>query len=133
MPYTMVRKVSSESLNECMPYRPYLPKGCADFYDAPAAWLNADWIGPARGFIDPVKEAQASSLRIDGRISTLEREAAEQGQDWEEIIAQLARERATMEAAGIPGVVTDTKIVAPTDAQQQPGGEQGRQGDPGDT
>lgn len=105
-----------------------VPKGCADFYDAPAAWLNADWIGPARGFIDPVKEAQASSLRIDGRISTLEREAAEQGQDWEEIIAQLARERAAMEAAGIPGVVTDTKIVAPTDAQQQPGGEQGRTG-----
>src|SRR6185437_5924639 len=97
-------------------------------HDAPAAWLNADWIGPARGFIDPVKEAQASSLRIDGRISTLEREAAEQGQDWEQIIAQLARERQAMDDAGIPGVVTDTKIVPPTDAQQAPGGEQGRTG-----
>ncbi len=96
-----------------------VPKGCADFYDAPAAWLKAEWIGPARGFIDPVKEAQASSLRIDGRISTLEREAAEQGLDWEEVIAQIARERKEMEAQGIAGIVTDTKIVPPTDAQQQ--------------
>jgi capsid protein len=103
-----------------------VPKGCADFYDAPAAWLNADWIGPARGYVDPVKEAQASALRIDGRISTLEREAAEQGQDWEEILAQLARERDAMANLGLPGVVTDTKIIAPTDAQQDPGGEQGR-------
>ncbi|MBI4921865.1 MAG: phage portal protein [Devosia nanyangense] len=103
-----------------------VPKGCADFYDAPAAWLNADWIGPARGFIDPVKEAQASALRMDGRISTLEREAAEQGQDWEEIIAQLARERAAMEDAGIAGVVTDLTIVSATDGQQAPGGKQGK-------
>jgi capsid protein len=73
-----------------------------------------------------VKEAQASALRIDGRISTLEREAAEQGQDWEEIIAQLARERAAMEAAGIAGIVTDLKIVPATDAQNSSGGEQGK-------
>lgn len=104
-----------------------VPKGCADFYEQPAAWLNADWIGPARGFIDPVKEAQASSLRMDGRISTLEREAAEQGQDWEEIIAQLKRERAAMAAAGIPGIVTDLKIVPTTDAKDDSAGEQGKQ------
>ena len=103
-----------------------VPKGCADFYEAPGAWLNADWIGPARGYVDPVKEAQASALKIDGRVSTLEREAAEQGQDWEDVIDQLAREREAMKAAGIPGVVTDTKIVPPTDAAQDPGGEQGR-------
>jgi hypothetical protein len=34
-----------------------IPKGCADFYEQPAAWLRAQWIGPGRGFIDPVKEA----------------------------------------------------------------------------
>ncbi|MBN9304104.1 MULTISPECIES: phage portal protein [unclassified Devosia] len=90
-----------------------VPKGCADFYEAPAAWLNADWIGPARGFIDPVKEAQASTLRIRGRISTLEREAAEQGQDWEDIVAQQARENEAMRELG--GVETDTSIIAPTD------------------
>lgn len=96
-----------------------IPKDCADFYEAPAAWLNADWIGPARGFIDPVKEAQASVLRQDGFISTLEREAAEQGQDWEDVIKQRARENAAMQAAGLGGIKTDTSIVAATDAPPQ--------------
>jgi lambda family phage portal protein len=96
-----------------------IPKGCADFYDAPAAWLAADWIGPARGFIDPVKEAQASGLRVDGLISTIEREAAEQGQDWEDVIAQRKREIEALDDAGLMAAAPDLSIVATTDTEQQ--------------
>lgn len=96
-----------------------VPRGCADFYEAPAAWLSADWIGPPRGFIDPVKEAQATGLRVNANISTLEREAAEQGQDWEDVIAQRAREAAALADAGIGSVDPDLSIVATTDSEQQ--------------
>ena len=78
-----------------------LPDGAPDLYDAPAAYLRARWIGPGQGWIDPVKEAQAAKVRMDGMLSTLEAEAAAQGLDWQDVIQQRARERAAMEAAGL--------------------------------
>ena len=44
-------------------------------------YSRAKWIGPGRGWIDPVKEADAAQIRMDTFISTLEDECAEQGKD----------------------------------------------------
>ncbi len=65
-----------------------------DFYANKTAWTRCKWIGPGRGWIDPVKEAKASILRMDNNISTLEDECAIQGLDWEDVLEQRARERA---------------------------------------
>ncbi len=100
-----------------------IPRGARNFYDAPAAWLRADWIGPGRGFIDPVKEAQAAQLRIDGMISTLEREAAEQGLDWELVLEQLAREREEKDRRKLGAGSTDIGIVARTDLEDRRGAD----------
>lgn len=94
-----------------------IPKGCAGFYDRPAAWLRAEWIGPGRGYIDPVKEAQASDLRIKNRTSTLEKEAAEQGGDWELILEQQAREREVLRQFGLADPETDLSIVPRSDLE----------------
>lgn len=64
-----------------------------DFYENRAAYTRCLWIGPGRGLLDPLKEAQASDLRMKMGTSTLEQECAEQGDDWEEILYQRARER----------------------------------------
>lgn len=96
-----------------------LPRGVVDFYDAPGAWLRCEWIGPGRGFIDPVKEAQASGMRQDGMISTLEREAAEQGGDWEMIIEQIASERAEMERLGLTRGGADLSVKPRTDEEDR--------------
>jgi lambda family phage portal protein len=96
-----------------------VPRGCADFYDAPAAWLRCEWIGPGRGFIDPVKEAQASGMRQDGMISTLEREAAEQGGDWEMILEQLAAERSEMDRLGLSRGPTNLSVKPRTDEEDR--------------
>lgn len=96
-----------------------VPRGAADFYDAPAAWLRSAWIGPGRGLIDPVKEAQASGIKIDGLISTLEREAAEQGDDWEMILEQQEHENAEIERRRLLRSRTDTVISARTDAPEE--------------
>src|SRR5690606_6581458 len=79
-----------------------LPPGAPDFWEAKAAYCRCRWIGPGRGWVDPVKEAQASQIRMEIGLSTLEDEAAEQGRDYQEIIDQRARERREWAAAGLP-------------------------------
>lgn len=63
-----------------------------DFWDAPGAYLRGRWIGPGRGYVDPVKEAEGAALRMEIMISTLEDECAEQGKDYEEVLDQIAVE-----------------------------------------
>lgn len=69
------------------------PPLAPDFWEMPAAYLNGRWIGPGRGYVDPTKEAEAANMRIDGLLSTLQDEAAEQGDDWEELLDQAEWEQ----------------------------------------
>lgn len=72
------------------------PAGCPDFWEMPGAYLKARWIGPGRGYVDPVKEAQGASLRMGAMISTLEDECADMGRDLEETLDQIANEEAML-------------------------------------
>ena len=69
-----------------------LPAGAPSFAEAGTSYARAKWLGPARGYIDGVKEPQGAQLRMDTAVSTLRDEAAEQGNDWEEQIEQRAVE-----------------------------------------
>lgn len=73
------------------------------FYDGnnKYAYTRARWIGPGRGWVDPLKEAQAAELRMDILVSNLEDECAEQGKDWEEMLEQRAEEDKLMKSLGI--------------------------------
>lgn len=72
-----------------------------DFYANRYAYARSKWIGPGRGWVDPVKEAQAAEIRMNASISTLEDECAEQGLDWEEVLEQRARERSRQKELGL--------------------------------
>jgi capsid protein len=72
-----------------------------NFYENKALWTRCKWIGPGRGWIDPVKEAKASQLRLETGLSTLEDECATQGLDWEEVLEQRAREQTKMRELGL--------------------------------
>lgn len=64
------------------------------------AWQGAEWIGPAPGQIDPVKEVNAAKLRVENGFSTREREANElNGSDFDSNIAQIATENEKMREA----------------------------------
>jgi len=70
-----------------------LPSGAPGIMEAPGLWCRARWIGPGRGFVDPVKEAQAAQMRISLGLSTATAEAAElTGADFDELTAELAEE-----------------------------------------
>lgn len=72
-----------------------------DFYNQRAFYTRAKWIGPGRGWIDPVKEAEAAQIRMASGISTLEAECAEQGLDYNDVIDQRMIEKARLQEAGL--------------------------------
>ena len=74
------------------------PKGAPDFWDAPGAYLSGRWIGPARGYVDPVKEAEGATIRMGSFTSTLEKECADQGFDWENNLLQISLEEETIKS-----------------------------------
>lgn len=79
-----------------------LPRGAPAFLDRKNAYCTAKWIGPGRGWVDPLKEALGAEKRISAGFSTLEAEAAEQGgADWQENLAQRARELKELERLGL--------------------------------
>ena len=95
-----------------------LPANAPEFVAARGAYMMCNWMGPGRGWVDPVKEAQAAVLRMDGGITTLRHECAEQGLDVEEVIEERAQIIAMWKATGmalpawahdVPASQTDTK------------------------
>ena len=72
-----------------------------DYYDLQPFYTRAKWIGPGRGWIDPVKEAEAAQVRMASGITTLEMECAEQGNDYKDIIDQRAIEKKQLQEAGL--------------------------------
>lgn len=89
-----------------------VPVGAPDFWDMPAAYLACRWIGPGRGYVDPVKEAQASTLRMNSLTSTLEKENADQGLDWEETLDQAQIEEEELKARGLTRIVSSPGHIA---------------------
>ena len=72
-----------------------LPAGFdpADFALYRGAFSRARWMGPGRGWIDPVAEKQGSVLGLEAGLSTLEDECADNaGADWEEVLQQRSLE-----------------------------------------
>lgn len=72
-----------------------------DFYRFKTEYCRAQWIGGAWGWVDPVKEVEASRLAIDYGLSTLAEECAGQARDWEEVLEQRKREQAREKELGI--------------------------------
>ena len=95
-----------------------LPANAPEFMEARGAYMAANWMGPGRGWVDPVKEAQAAVIRMDGGITTLAHECAEQGLDVEQVIEERAQIIAMWKASGmalpawahdVPAAQADTK------------------------
>lgn len=93
-----------------------LPAGAPDFLVARAAYTRAQWMGPGRGWVDPVAEKKGSILAMEAGLSTLEIEVAENvGEDYEDILDQRAREdRAFRERGLTPPSWFQAESFAPT-------------------
>ncbi len=96
------------------------PKGAPAFEEMPGAYLTARWIGPGRGYVDPVKEAQGASLRMAALTSSLERECAEMGIDWYENLDQIAHEEEELKARGLVRAVASGSTIADDPSDDDP-------------
>lgn len=101
-----------------------LPANAPDFYEGMTYWCNTRWIGPARGYIDPIKEVTANIKAIDNGLMSRSEAIAERGGDFDETFEQLAREQRKREELGlILGSVTDTpsqaSAINPAENEQQ--------------
>ncbi|MEO0385053.1 MAG: phage portal protein [Pseudomonadota bacterium] len=107
-------------LEEALDRYIHVPDGLPGFWDAPAAWMRCEWIGPGRGFIDPVKEAQGAELRVNNLTSTRTIEAAMQGYDLEELLDMLEQEKEMMADRDLSAADLGSMLAvqAPTDRVQ---------------
>lgn len=78
-------------------------------------WLRARWIAPGWGWVDPVKEVNASVTAIQNGLSNLATEvAAVHGDDWQEVAHQTKREQAFYEQEQIQGGPWQSQASTPT-------------------
>lgn len=75
-----------------------LPKSAPNFYEQRKLWCNADWIGPSRGHIDPVKEINATILKLDNNLMTYREAWAELGGDFEDSYSHMLGEQEKIKA-----------------------------------
>lgn len=61
------------------------------FAQNPEAWLEARWLSPAYGWVDPTKEIEASQASVNANLSTPYDEAARGGLEAESILEARAR------------------------------------------
>lgn len=87
------------------------------FFNDPAirrAYCGAEWIGPAKGHLNPLVEANAAAKRMEVYLTTLEQEIAEyNGGRIDRHIKQLVKEMRMKLAAGlIQGMADDPDAIA---------------------
>lgn len=94
-----------------------------DFYEKKRAYLQCEWIGPARGWMDETKEATAVGLRIQLGLSTLKSECAKQGFHWRDVFDQQALEQAYRKEKGLPPapIVQATAVSHSGQPEPEPG------------
>jgi lambda family phage portal protein len=71
---------------------------------------NHQWFWDGQEHVDPAKEANAQETRLKSNTTTLAREYARQGLDWESELRQRSKEKALMRELGLQDV---TDIPAP--------------------
>jgi lambda family phage portal protein len=77
-----------------------------NYYENRYAYTSNRWVFSGRGWVDPVKEAKGSQMRMELSLSTQQDECAEQGKDYQEVqdqrIRELAEATEKVKAAGLP-------------------------------
>lgn len=81
--------------------------------NVPEANACAQWFGEPMGHIDPVKAANAATIRIGNYTSTIQRETAEIGGEWDKNMAQIAIEREYIKG------FTPSPAVVPTENKEE--------------
>jgi lambda family phage portal protein len=89
------------------------------FYENRYAYSRCRFIFGGKGWVDPVKEAQAAQIRMESGLSTLEDECAEQGRDYEEVMDQQRVEAVMRAERGLPPLGREVSVATASAPAQQ--------------
>lgn len=78
-----------------------LPAGAPEFFEYREAYSRAKWVGPGRGWIDPVAEVKGAILGMDSALMDFDEICAEQGVDGDDMIQARAQTIKRFRDAGI--------------------------------
>lgn len=78
-----------------------VPPGAPSIWDAPAAYIAGQDIGPGREYVDPQKEAGGDAMEMDNVSAAPSDIAARRGQNFDEVVARSARDHRALERAGL--------------------------------
>lgn len=78
------------------------------FYENKSAYCRAKWLGLGHQPIDPLKHQKANSEALSNHTDSLENIYAEKGEDWEDGLRQIAKEKELKQQLGL----TDSDIEA---------------------
>lgn len=84
-----------------------LPAGAPPFMECRSQYAACKWVGPGRGYPDPVADREGAILGMTAGLTTLEDEVSEgSGNSWEDVVDQLAIEAKRIEKLGLelPGL-----------------------------
>lgn len=97
---SMLNRIFSAWIDEAVLIEGLLPQPFRMKRRVPHVWF---WDGQEH--VDPVKEADAQETRLRSNTTTLSRECARSGMDWEEVLEQRSKERKRAKALGLDEVV----------------------------
>lgn len=78
-----------------------LPDTAPEFWAEVSAYTECEWIGPARGAIDPVKEPTGQALRLGNLSASPQEIAAEEGRDFDEVLEETAEAKERLQKMGL--------------------------------
>ena len=73
----------------------------SDFYSKRLDLCACDWVGQAKGQIEPLKEVQANVLQIQNNLKSREEVMLEDDRDWRTTFDQIEEEQEVMEEKGL--------------------------------
>jgi len=97
--------------------------GVTDFYTNFRLWTSAKWLADGWEWIDPIKSAKASEIKLNNGVSNLQQEFAEQGKDWEEETEQAAYEKDYRKSLGLSEEKIDSPVKPGNDKDSAPDGD----------
>lgn len=72
-----------------------------EFTSDPEAFLRVEWRAPGWISVNPLEDAKAQDIRLNNATLTREKILADEGEDVEEVLDQVAREQDSIEQLGI--------------------------------
>lgn len=100
------------------------------FEEMPEAYLAGVFLGPGRGTVDPVKEAQGKAIEIANGFTSHSAVAEDQGLDFEEILDQRATDEMMARERGVTLTTVETAAAATEPDEEDEGSEPDEDEDP---